>query len=108
MQPLTRDSTTLLLRAIQLAFVGFDVVFELQEIRSRAWASATFSGARHELAFRLEGREAEAAADRFAATLEAAEFRLRGHIVADIALVSREKRPGEVRMRLEALTVEAE
>ena len=110
MQPLTNDATPALLRALRAGFVRFGgVTFE--DIASRSWASITFSGARHEITLRLDGDQADAAATAFLSNLEAAEFRLRGHILADIALVSEERSVGpggspRVRMRLEALTVE--
>lgn len=105
MQPLTNDATTALLRAIREKFRGGgELVFE--DIRSRAWASVTFSGARHELTMLVTGAEATGAAARFAGTLDEAEFRLRGHILADIALVSSEAMAEGVRLRIEALTVE--
>jgi hypothetical protein len=78
----------------------------LDEIRSRRWASLTFQGARHELAFRLEGEGAEAAATHFLSRLEARNFALRGHLLADVSLVAQEQRPGFARIRLDALTVE--
>ena len=99
------DPTTAFLRAVRANFFGL-AAFVLEEIRSRAWASVTFSGARHELAFRLEGEGAEDVAGRFLSGLSTAEFDLRGHILADIALVSEERSPGCARIRLEALTVE--
>lgn len=99
------DATEGLVRAIRGVFAGAGK-FTLEELVSRAWASVTFSGSRQELAFRVEGDEAEAAAARFVSGLSAAEFPLRGHIVADIALVSEERKPGCARIRLEALTVE--
>lgn len=99
------DATSALLRAVRLHLQNFGG-FVLEEIVSRSWASVTFSGARHELAFRLEGPGAEDAAARFLADLDAAEFELGGHILADIALVSEERRPAWARIRLEALTVE--
>jgi hypothetical protein len=105
MEALTNDATTAFLRAIRVNFATFGG-FALEEIRSRSWASATFVGARHELAFRLEGEGADAAADRFLSSLGVAEFALRGHILADLALVSEERACGWVRIRLEALTVE--
>jgi hypothetical protein len=80
--------------------------FVLEEIRSRRWASVTFRGARHELAFRLEGEGAEAAAGRFLSGLDPRAFALRGHLLADLSLVAQERRPGLARIRLEALTVE--
>jgi hypothetical protein len=103
--PPLNDATTALLRALRVRFVNF-AGFVLEEIRSRAWASLTFTGARHELSFRLEGKGAEAEAGRFLARLQPADFPLRGHILADIGLVSEERRPDCARIRLEALTVE--
>lgn len=103
MQPAVSDATGALLHALRLRFGGGGG-FVVEEIRSRRWASVTFRGARHELALRLDGDAA--AAERFCDGLEAADFRLAGHIVADIALVSQERRADCVRVRLEALTVE--
>lgn len=110
MQPVTNDATTAFLRALRGAFAGFNAV-TFEDIRSRSWASATFSGARHTVAFRLDGPGAEEAAKAFLANLDTAEFRLRGHILADIALLSEERTTGHtgepgVRIRIEALTVE--
>lgn len=102
------DSTTALLQAIRayLVKVVHFAGFVLEEVRSRRWASVTFQGDRHELALRLEGDGAEDAAGRFLSGLDARNFPLRGHLVADIALVAEERRPGFARIRLEALTVE--
>jgi hypothetical protein len=94
-----------LLRAIRVHFVHFGG-FVLEEIRSRRWASVTFQGARHELVFRLEGEGAEDAAARFLSGVNARDFKLRGHLVADVSPVSEERRPGWARIHLEALTVE--
>ena len=85
-----------------LAFEGVTI----EEVRSRAWASVTFTGARHEFCLRLDGEGAEAAADRLLAQLGSADFPMRGHIVADLALQSQERSPGCIRLRIEALTVE--
>ena len=110
MRPLINDATSALLRALCARIERIDrVVFE--EIVSRQWASVTFTGARHDLTFRLEGPNAWASADSFLDNLESAEFALRGHILADIALVSEERfaePAGEprARLRIEALTVE--
>lgn len=102
--PLT-DAATAFLRAVRVHFAHF-AGFVLEELNSRRWASVTFRGARHELAFRLEGEGAEEAAGRFLGGLRARDFRLRGHLLADVALVAEERRPGCARIRLEALTVE--
>ena len=99
------DATTALLRAIR-ARLGDFPGFCLEEISSRSWASVTFAGARHQLAFRLDGEGADVAASAFVDGLDSAEFALRGHILADIALVSEERTPDRATIRLEALTVE--
>jgi hypothetical protein len=99
------DAATAFLRAIRVTFVNF-AGFVLEEIHSRRWASVTFQGARHELVFRLEGGGAEEAAERFLSALDARNFELRGHLLADVSLVAQERRPGFARIRLDALTVE--
>ncbi len=99
------DAATALLRAVRVHFVHF-AGFELEELHSRGWASVTFRGARHELAFRLEGEGAEEASARFLGGLQARDFALSGHLLADVSLVKEERRPGCVSIRLEALTVE--
>ncbi|WP_106638846.1 hypothetical protein [Allosphingosinicella vermicomposti] len=105
MMPILRDASAELLRAIRKR--AGCAVMTIEELSSRPWASATFSGARHKLALRLDGVDAEEVATRFAAGIEAAEFALRGHIVADIAVVGADNLDGSaVRLRVEALTVE--
>ncbi len=99
------DATTALLRALRSTFASVNCV-NFERVHSREWASITFSGARHEVTVRLAGEGSEAAADRFAAGLDETEFRLRGHILADIALVARAPAGDGVRLSLEALTVE--
>ena len=105
MSALGTDATTALLRALRdtLRTANF---LNFERVHSCEWASITFSGARHEVTLRLEGEGADAAANRFAAGLDATEFRLRGHILADIALVAREPAGEGWRLSLEALTVE--
>ncbi len=105
-QPPLTDAATAFLQAVRVAFVNFGG-FVLDEIRSRRWTSVTFQGARHELDFRLEGEGAEEAAERFLSCLDARNFELRGHLLADVSLVAQERRPGFARIRLDALTVEA-
>jgi hypothetical protein len=100
------DATTELIRVLGLAFPNFTV----DDVRSRDWASATIVGLRHTLTFHTEGEGAEVAADRFLNDLAEAEFDLRGHFVADIALLSESRSCGRrgplVRICIEALTVE--
>ena len=109
--PALIDGATAFLQAVRanlleiVNFVNF-TGFVPEEIRSRRWASVTFQGARIALAFRLEGAGAEEAAGRFLSGLDARNFELRGHLLADVSLVAEERRPGFARIRLEALTVE--
>ena len=106
MRTLTSDASAALRRALQtkLAPCG---VFVIEEMRSRSWASVTFEGARHELALRLMGDNARPWADSFLSSLEVEEFALRGHILADLVAVGRDDlADGDVRIRLEALTVQ--
>ena len=102
------DAATALLRALCASFASFEGAFRVDELSSRAWASVTFSGARHRVAFSLEGAGAGAAADAFLDRLEETEFDLRGHILADIALVRADRSAAgdKVKVTLEALTVE--
>lgn len=77
---------------------------------STGWASATFSGARHEAELRLAGVGAHEKAETLADYLPEAEFALAGHIVADVTIEGLElARDGEQEvalLRIAALTVE--
>jgi hypothetical protein len=108
MQRMIEDAATALLRALWAQFTGFDGLFRVDELTSRGWASVTFTGARHRVAFSLVGAGAGTAADCFLQRMEDSDFDLRGHILADIALTSEERDPSgeQVQLRLEALTVE--
>ncbi|MDZ4307728.1 hypothetical protein [Allopontixanthobacter sp.] len=54
----------------------------------QAWASITFSGARHTVELAFEGIEAAKAGERFIAELPDHEFAIPGQLVADAAIVS--------------------
>lgn len=110
-KPMTRevralpDAGTALLRAVRANFAPF-AGFVLEHLNSRRWASVTFRGARHSLAFRLEGEGAENEAGRFLSNLMALCGTMRGHLMANVHLVSEERRTGFARIEIEALTVE--
>ena len=108
MRRVTEDAATALLRALAARFADFEGLFRVEELSSRGWASVTFSGSRHRILFSLSGRGAGAAADAFLKSMEFAEFDLRGHILADIALTAEERDADAERVgiRIEALTVE--
>ena len=100
-----RDAHDLLVRALQERAGGGDAV-SLAGASSQAWASATFCGARHQVALRFIGDSARGLAERLAGEMDAIEFRLPGHLVADIAVTAREDTPDGVSLEIEALTVE--
>ena len=54
----------------------------------RAWASITFTGARHSLEMVFEGIEAAKAGEIFIADLPDHEFAIPGQLVADAAILS--------------------
>ena len=58
----------------------------------RAWASITFSGARHTLALLFAGEEAVDAGERFIAALSDHEFAIPGQLVADATVTEAEHR----------------
>ena len=74
----------------------------MDAIASRPWASATFVGERHRLAVRLPA----GAAETFLAGLEEADVPLRGHFLADVAIVQQVPEGDHVWIELEALTIE--
>lgn len=100
MSQLRPDAATALLHA--LANRLGSAPYCVEELSCRNWASVTFTGTRHKLTLRV----AAEAAGPFLDGIEEAEFRLPGHIVADIALVSCTPEAGGMRIALEALTVE--
>lgn len=69
----------------------------------RPWASANFIGARHLFPCSVAAGDGENLARTLGAHLGAVEFRLPGHIVADVA-VEQVEAPGG--LRIEILTVE--
>jgi hypothetical protein len=99
------DPHRLLMRAVQDK-AGRDGRAEIVATRSEAWASATFRGARHSLSLQLDGDDAADRATRLAESLGVTEFRLPGHLVADIALIARCSNPAGVAVEIEALTLE--
>ncbi len=74
--------------------------------KGAAWASATFTGMRHELRIECVGAQAIAAGKMLAARLPAHEFDLRGHVVADIFVARSVQTAQTLVLEIEALTVE--
>ena len=133
MRTMMRDAHGALLRAVGAILSRDDRVAHLvgrghdlpgltiAGVASERWASATFAGQRHRVDIRLRGAadevEAARAADvgvgaraAIAESLPAAEFDVRGHLVADVALVAANTAVGEgitvCDLGFEMLTVE--
>lgn len=93
-------------RVLRVNLVKLGAAVAIESHASRSWASITFSGERHRLALCLPGPGAAAAADAFLDGLAERDFALRGHVLADIVLADRSDEDEQVRLILEALTVE--
>ncbi len=65
---------------------------QVLEHNERAWASITFSGARHTVVLLFAGTEAVAAGERLIAQLADHEFAIPGQLVADAAIAEAEHR----------------
>lgn len=97
------NATSELLRSLQ---GRFDNAITFEEVVSRGWVSRTFVGTRHAIVMSVAGDDAGARVDRFAHRLSDCDLPMRGHILADIAVISDDRQPGTVRFGIEALTVE--
>lgn len=72
------------------------------------WCSATFIGARHKVVLALIGQDAADRATALAESLPETEFRIFGHIVAELVVDERQAvGASEVRLHLCVLTIEA-
>ena len=108
---MSRDANRALARLINakiVNFMNFAGQVRVEDVASTGWASATFSGARHQLRAIVEGPGAVGAAADFLAVISELELPIPGHIVADIALVAEERGDGGTYacLELEALTIE--
>lgn len=107
-QTIRQDAATGLIRSVLSLASG---MAELDEHRGTQWASATFTGMRHTMRVRFSGTEAVARGSWLATILPDHEFRIRGHLVADVAITEIHRRDeGEraLTLTIEALTVEDE
>lgn len=70
------------------------------------WQSLTFTGERHEISLRLAGPDPAAALARLRFGLAEVEWRLHGHVVAEVVIVGEKRhRDGSITVELEALTL---
>lgn len=98
------DVGTLLVRALYRASAHAGCPLEIVASDRVRWASATFAGARHATTWTALP---SAALDAWLAALPEAEFELRGHLVADLAVQAVSRTAAGVVLEIEALTVEA-
>ena len=79
----------------------------LTQLRSTDWQSLTLVGERHRIHLRVPGPGADDIARRITTGIEDSEFRIPGHIVADVLLAGPLVRDpdGSVSVELEALTI---
>lgn len=97
------DAGALLERALLQMAATAGVDLAIVEASWSRWASATFTGARHDLALVATSSPA---LDTWLVELPEAEFSLRGHLVADLAVDSRMRVGERVELRIGVLTVE--
>ncbi|RJF90695.1 hypothetical protein [Sphingomonas cavernae] len=102
-----RDAHDILSRRLRAYFDAHGLALLLCSSRSERWASATFSGARHQFGFAIEDAtdDMRDRLSRAGAALGEADMPLPGHILADIGFVPSGGTPGC--FEIEALTVEA-
>lgn len=82
-RPQRRDCQGQLLARLRV-MAGPDATID--QTSMRPWCSATFVGARHRLLLVLAGPDADQRAAILAQMLPEADFRLNGHIVADVVV----------------------
>ena len=97
------DPGTALVRALEASARRAGCPVRMSASDWTRWASATFTGARHEVT--VEADES-GALDTWLTELPEAELPIRGHLVADIIVSSVRRGNGVATIRLEALTVE--
>lgn len=97
------DAGSLFGRAIERDARRVGCTVTLARTESTRWASATFIGARHHLS--LDGAD-DAAFTAWLASLPEVDLPMRGHLVADLEIVSVTRAAGRASVSVEALTVE--
>lgn len=98
-----RDPGALLERALLTSAAAAGCAARIDAVDWSRWASATFTGARQTVTLVGDGSPAFEA---WLAGLPEAELPLRGHLVADLAIVARRRLTIGVEIAMEILTVE--
>ncbi|WP_164497932.1 hypothetical protein [Sphingosinithalassobacter portus] len=97
------DVATMLERALAAQARNAGCPVTIVESDWTRWASATFTGARHNIVL---SAPPSPALDTWLAALPEAEFALRGHLVADALVATCRRSQDGVTATIEALTVE--
>lgn len=97
------DADARLRRALAVSAGAAQIDLAIVRSAATRWASATFTGARHEL--ELAGTASDAA-ERWLAELPEAELPLAGHLVADLKIVAMTQAERDLTVTLEVLTLE--
>ena len=97
------DPGTQLERALVHSAAEAGVILSLATATATPWASVTFTGARHRLTLVTAPCPS---LDSWLAGLSETEFRLRGHLVADLTVAGASSAAESIEVTLEALTVE--
>lgn len=100
-------------RLVRTVLDGLGADATLHKADEREWASATFSGARHEIDLFIRLPSADAQPPAFLAQLPEWEFNLPGEIVADCSVTLAQRERGhdgiwQLPCRIELLTIAAE
>ncbi|ODP36698.1 hypothetical protein [Sphingomonas turrisvirgatae] len=98
------DAATLLERALIRAAACSDLALTVEATDWTRWASATFTGARHDL---VVSAPSSAATSAWLDRLGEHEFRLPGHLVAELAIVRSHRADDRTTATIEVLTVES-
>lgn len=97
------DASTLLKRALLLDARVAGCVVTVPAAHMTRWASATFTGAQHRMMLEAED---STAFGTWICKLSEANVPLRGHLLADLIIVSSARRDCRAIVVIEALTVE--
>jgi len=97
------DLNTQVERALMRSAVDAGIALAVTATIAIPWASVTFTGARHRITLRAVP---SASLNSWLADLPEAEFRLRGHLVADLAVTETIPAADVTEVTLELLTVE--
>ena len=97
------DPGTALVRALEANARRAGCPMRLTASDWTRWASATFTGARHDVTLEADD---SGALDGWLTELPEADLPIRGHLVADVIITSVRRADGCATIRIEALTVE--